>query len=515
MKRIVAFLLLLMLVVAAVVAQPRSESPVNQARQAGSAPVQGSRDSRGEDDRFEGVRDFIRKQMVERQVPSIAVAVARQGQIIWEEGFGWANREDRIPATPHTIYSLASISKPITATGLMILKERGKVALDRPVNDYLGESKLKVRIGNPADATLGRVLNHTSGLPLHYQFFYEDEPYRRPSMDETILRYGHAVTAPGERYQYSNLGYGLIDYAISRVSGKSYADFMKTEVFLPLGLTRMSVDIEPALEKYQAIRYGTDGRPIPFYTFDHAGGSAIYASAHDLVRFGMFHLKARLPDQKAILKDETLDEMQRPTADMGSGQGYGIGWITENRGRRRLVQHTGGMGGVATILAMLPEERIVIAALANSSSGLPRQLAEEIIAVLVPDAAPPAPNPQALNPTEPFMAPSQLKGTWKGTIHTYKGDVALTLEFKESGDAHAQLGSQLKTLVNNMSLKDGYLTGRMMGDIGTEDADRMPYTLVLSLKLRGDALNGAITALSLPAKRVGNALSHWVELKKQ
>jgi len=514
MKRSVAFLLLLMLVVAAVGPQPRSESSVNQARQVRSAPVQGSRDSRGEDDRFEGVRDFIRKQMIERQVPSIAVAVARQGQIIWEEGFGWANREDRILATPHTIYSLASISKPITATGLMILKERGKFDLDRPINDYLGQGKIKVWIGNPADTTLRRVLNHTSGLPLHYQFFYEDEPYRRPSMDETILRYGHAVTAPGERFQYSNLGYGLIDYVISRASGKSYADFLKTEVFLPLGLTRMSVDIEPALEKYQAIRYGTDGRPIPFYTFDHVGGSAIYASAHDLVRFGMFHLKARLPDQKAILKDETLDEMQKPTADMGNGLGYGIGWITENRGRLRLVQHSGGMGGVATILAMLPEEKIVIVALANSSSGLPRQVMEEIIAALIPDAArkQPAPNPEALSSTEPF---SQLRGTWKGTIHTYKGDVALTLEFKESGDVHAQLGSQLKTLVNNVSLKDGYLTGRMMGDIGTEDANRMPYTLVLSLKQRGDALNGAITALSLPAKRVGNALSHWVELKKQ
>jgi CubicO group peptidase (beta-lactamase class C family) len=474
--------------------------------------IQASGEAGHENGRFAGVRDFIRKELVERQLPSLAVAVARDQQILWEEAFGWADRENRIPATPHTIYSLASISKPITATGLMILKERGKIDLDRPVNDYLGESKIRVRVGAASDATVRRILNHTSGLPLHYQFFYQDEPYRRPSMDETILRYGNAVTAPGERYQYSNLGYGVIDYVIARTSGESYSDFMKKEVFLPLGLTRMSVDIGPGLERYQAIRYGADGLPIPFYEFDHPGGSAIYASVYDLVRFGMFHLKARLPDQKRILSDQSLDEMKRPTAEVGAGAGYGIGWLTEDRGGHRLVQHSGGMGGVATILILLPDEKIVIAALGNSSSSLPRESADMILSVLVPDARrQTAPSPPQ---SPPFKPTSRLLGIWTGTIHTYKSEIPLTLDFKQSGDVHARLGSQLKTLINNVSFRDDYFTGSMMGDIGTEDANRLPYTLTLSLKLRSNLLNGAATAISLPGKRVGNALSHWVELKK-
>ena len=81
---------------------------------------------------FDGVRALIQRQMTERQVPSVAVAVARDGRIVWEEAFGWADRENRVPATAHTLYSLASISKPITATALMILKERGLIDLDRP-----------------------------------------------------------------------------------------------------------------------------------------------------------------------------------------------------------------------------------------------------------------------------------------------------------------------------------------------------------------------------------------------
>lgn len=465
---------------------------------------------------FDSVREFIKQQLTERRLPSVSVAVARDGQIIWEEAFGWADTEKRVPATPHTMYSLASISKPITATGLMILKERGRIELDRPINDYLGEAKIAVRVGNPAEATVRRVANHTAGLPLHYQFFYQDELYRAPSRDETIRRYGNCVTAPGEDFEYSNLGYGILDHVITRVSGRDYADFMREEVFAPLGLTHMSVDIGPGLEKYQAFRYSADGSPIPFYGFDHPGGSAVYASAHDLVRFGMFHLKAHLSDQKAILKDETIDEMQKATAEMGSNTGYGIGWITnEYPGGRRSVSHSGGMGGVSTLLRLYPAEKIAIVVLSNASSNLPGQVMERIVAIVAPEAAR-KPDAQNQPPQEQVFKPSsELLGAWQGKVHTYKGELSFKLLFQPDGDVHAQLGSQLKTLLNRARFKDGYLSGSFAGDIGTEDANRTKYTLTLSLKLRGDVLNGAITAQSAPGRRVGNALTHWVDLKKE
>jgi CubicO group peptidase (beta-lactamase class C family) len=466
-------------------------------------------------DSFDGVRALIQRQMTERQVPSVAVAVARDGRILWEEAFGWADRENRVAATAHTMYSLASISKPITATALMILKERGLIDLDRPINDYLGEAKINVRIGDPAAVTVRKVANHTAGLPLHYQFFYEDEPYRAPSRDETILRYANTVTAPGERYHYSNLGYGILDYVISRVSGKSYPDFMRTEVFVPLGLTRMSVDVDAALQKQQAVRYGTDGLPIPFYGFDHPGGSAIYASAHDLVRFGMFHVKSRLPDQKPILSDVAIDEMQKATADAGAGQGYGIGWMmSDYAGGRRSVSHTGGMGGVSTSLRLFPAEKIVIVVLTNAGSHpVAGQVMDEIVKAVLPDAVRKPAGP--FTPPPAFEPSAELVGTWSGLVHTHKAAVPLTLTIHKDGDVHARLGSQLETLLNRVSLANGYLTGTMMGDIGTDDASRTPHTLSVTLKLRGTVLVGGMTALSLPAKRVGNALTHWVELKKE
>jgi CubicO group peptidase (beta-lactamase class C family) len=469
---------------------------------------------------FAAVRSLIQSRLVEQSIPSLAVAVARDGQLIWEEGFGWADRENRRPATEHTLYSLASISKPITATALMVLKHRGQIDLDRPINDYLGTAKIKAWVGDAKDATVRRVANHTAGLPLHYQFFYADEPYRRPAMDETIRRYGHLVRPPGERFVYSNLGYGVLDYVIARVSGRSYADFLRQEVFLPLGMTRASVDIGPGLEPFAATRYGSDGLPIPFYDFDHPGGSAIFCSAHDLVRFGLFHLKAHLPDQKPILSDDHIEAMQTPTSNQGVAAGYAIGWNVNERSGFRQVSHSGGMGGVSTVLTLVPSEKLAVAVLCNTATDLPAVVQERILATLLPSyrsswVPPPALRNLLERATAVLPGPGHLTGEWRGTVHTYKAAVPLTLWFKESGDIHVQLGDQLKTLLNRVVFRGNELTGLMMGDLGTEDANRRPYDLRLELAQRGDTLTGAVIAISRPGQRVGNAIGHPVELKKR
>jgi CubicO group peptidase (beta-lactamase class C family) len=455
---------------------------------------------------FAPVRAFIQEKLTERRLPSVAIAVARDGRILWEEGFGWADRENRLRATEHTLYSLASISKPITATGLMILKQDGRVDLDKPVNQYLGSARLRGFAGDANAATVRMVANHTSGLPLHYQFFYADEPYQPPSMDETIRRYGILVTPPGEHYEYSNIGYGILDHVISQVSGRPYEDFMREHVFLPLGLTHMSVHIGRGLEKHAAQRYGGDGLPIPFYRFDHTGASAVYASAHDLVRFGMFHLKTRLADQKRILSDRTIAEMQQ-------GENYGIGWSLAERYGYRTVSHNGGMGGVATTLMLVPSERIAVVALANASDSLPMEAAHRALNVLLPrwrTAAASGPRPEP-----DFKPPAELLGSWSGTLTTHKSEQPFTLRVLESGDVHVRLARQLRALLNMVSFEDGFLRGRMAGDIDTDDAARTRHIIQLKLKLRGRTLNGSATAMSMPGKRAGNALTSWLALKKE
>lgn len=478
---------------------------------------------------FDRVRGLIRATLVNKRLPSLAVAVARDGQIVWEEAFGWANREARELATPHTLYSLASISKPITITALMILVERGLIDLDRPINDYLGTARLQGRAADAAGATVRRVASHTAGLPLHYHFFYEGDPYSPPTMDETIRRYGTIVYPPGEDYVYSNLGYGLLGYVVERVSGRPFADFLREEVFLPLGLTRAALGIAPGLEPYQALRYGSDGVAYPFYDFDHPGGSAVFASAHDLLRFGMFHLKVHLQDQKAILSDASVDAMQVPAPGGKHGDGYGLGWgiKADDRGYST-VSHSGGMGGVNTILRLVPSERIAIVALANAECSLPFDIASEILGVLLPDygarlaadlAAPKKKEQES--PPQPWKPQRDLLGEWQGTISTYAGDRPLTLRIRKDGDLHARIGDGLWTLVNDARWEKDALLGRMLGDIGTDDTAKRRYLLHLRLRRFGKKLGGAITAMTeqereggAPGLRYGNALSHWAELTR-
>lgn len=471
------------------------------------------------DDPFEAVRQRIEQQLVERQIPSLAVAVSKDGKLLWEEGFGWANRESRVAATEHTPYSLASISKPITATGLMVLMQRGLVDLDRAVNDYLDDAKIVAPIGKAADATLRRLANHTSGLPLHYHFFYVDEDYQRPAFAESLRRYGTLVTSPGERYQYANFGYGVLDHIIARKSGMSYADFMRREVFLPLAMTRSSVHLPPGLEGQAAVRYAHDQTPLPLYDFDHPGASAVFSSAHDLVRFGMFHLQQRQADQQAILGSSSIEEMQKPTAQVGDGRQYGIGWfIDDDEHGYQTVSHTGGMGGVRTRLTLVPKEGIVVAALCNYTTSFPLEITREILATVLPEygiswrkSDDHEPN---AHPSEP-SCPPELVGYWAGEVTTYGGARRLELWARPDGQVLARLSGGLTTLLNNSRLSDGELTGVFLGDIGTDDADRRPNHLHLRVKLRGETMNGSLTAISLQARKPGNALSYWTELRRE
>ncbi len=484
---------------------------------------------------FNAIQKQIEQLVAKGEVPSLSVAVARDGKIIWEKGFGLADREKNIPATEHTKYRLASISKQLTATGLMILVEKGLINLDNPINDYLGEARLKARVGDAKDATVRRVVSHTSGLPLHSQHFYDNESNQPPPMDETIRRYGNLVTAPGERYQYSNLGYGLLGYVISRASGKSYADFMREEVFVPLGMDRTSVHVGHGLEDGQAVNYSADGMAVPPYNSDSPGASAIISSAHDLIRFAMFHLKNDLPDQKVIITEATIDEMQQPSPETGpieewecDGSGYGIGWvISTTKDNLRAVRHDGGTIGVSTALTLVPEENLAVAILSNTNTQWRGAILIGILRTLLPNKLKdfPAPPDQAAKMPQ-FSPDKELVGLWKGHVHTYEREIPLVLDIRVSGSVYTTMGDQSRTILQNVSYRDHphrfknagggfFLRGWIQGELETADVKRgQPYNLSLELKLRDNVLNGSLIAFS-QRKFYTGPLTHWVELRRK
>ncbi|MDQ3906904.1 MAG: beta-lactamase family protein [Acidobacteriota bacterium] len=464
---------------------------------------------------------MIRERLARQNLPSVSVAVARGGRVIWEESFGWADRERRVRATPDTMYTLGSLAKPMTATAVMLLRERGLLDLDRPINDYLGDAKIVARVGDAAGATVRRVAQHTAGLPGYYETFYPDEPDKPPPMDEVIRRYGQIVFPPGERFNYSNLDYGILGHVVSRVSGKTYADFMRAEVFRPLGMTRSCVIDCAGLEKFRATRYFIDGSRLADYTTPHPAAADVYSSVHDLIRFGMFHLKAHLADQKRLLTDEAIDEMQRRTVAMGGPNLYGIGWVVgrDAKGRRR-VGHGGAGAGVDTQLTLLPDERLAVAVLINTNidQHISGEIADAVLNLIL-DGKVETQTPSAATGSQSTSAkdsglPGKLIGTWRGFVHTYRRDLPVALWFDESGEVHAQLANQPRLLVSNARLENGTFTGRMLtGDIGTPDANRRPYYLDWNVVLRGDVLDGVLYAIGHNPSR-GVFLGHWVELKR-
>lgn len=476
-------------------------------------------------DEFDSVREQITKGLEEQKVAALSVAVAKDGKFVWQQGFGQANLEKKTPATEHTMFSLASISKPITATALMMLVEQGKINLDKPINDYLDDdAKVEAFLGNPRNATVRRVAEHGSGLPLHYQFFYEHEPYRRPPMSVTIRRYAKLVQPPGESFLYSNLGYGILDHIIAKQAGKPFAKVLRDDLFEPLGMTHAAIDVPDDLKEFAAERYTKDLDPIPFYDFDHPGASAVFCSAHDLATFGMFHLGQLPPAKQKLLDPETLAQMHRPTQPVPERDHdcyYSIGWlICKDEHGHEIHYHTGGMGGVRTILGIVPSEGLVVVVLTNSEQNLYREVCTSIFDELLPGYRETRLENEKQKVEESpednsWIAREKFVGNWAGAIHTYEGkrkarlvigsDGAMTLKI-DDGPAHP---------VDKAKLEHGYFTGVTLGDLRTEDDNRQEYDLNLRLRMRGDRLTGSIVSKNLPRPIVGNGLSHWIDLARE
>ncbi len=470
--------------------------------------------------RFAKALALIQEKMKKEGLPSISVAVAQDGKIIWEESWGFANIEKRIPATPRTMYSLASVTKPFTAAAVMILAERGLVDLDAPANRYLGDAKLAGY--QPEADTVRRLLQHTAGLPMHWNLIGKDEAYSRPRMEETIRRYGILVAPPGEAFNYSNLGYGILEHIIARVSGRNYEDFLKQEIFAPLGMDRSTVLLDPGREAGVALGYGAGQEPFPVFDFDHRGASAAFCSAHDLARFAMFLLGDRLPGQKKILGRKAILTMQSERDPCVPGSIYAMGWSSFVNSGVHFVSHSGGMLGVGARLTLLPEKDVVCVVLTN---GAPTMMGTELWDVeweILKAAVPGFPDAAAISAPSPapavFIPPDPLVGVWQGRIRTGAADVSAKLTVDKSGQVRLELDGQesaaltVPTPLGSLRFSGNVLQVQFMAGLATPDTARSPHILLLTLTLRGDRLDGAASAVAFNQRF---CYPHWIEFERQ
>jgi CubicO group peptidase (beta-lactamase class C family) len=469
---------------------------------------------------IEQLRSQFRAYLAETGAPSVAVGVAKEGEILWEEGFGYADKDRKTPASAFTMYSVGSISKPMTATAVMMLAERGLIDLNKPANAYLAEPGIRPYAGNAEDATVKRVLHHTAGLPMYWHFF-DGEPARRPSPEQIEQHFGILTSPPGDRYEYSNLGYSLLATIVERVSGKDFPEFVQEEIFEPLGLSRTAIFVEPPEADSVALRYIGNKDVSRFYDYHLRGASAVYASVHDLLRFGMFHLKNRLADQKQIISRETIEAMQETTDPKLPRSRYRIGWDVGERYGYNVVTHGGGMPGVRAMLLLVPPENIAVAVVSNGETIVLPKVYDAVLAAILPDYADRLRKQQpGQDPGKPgpFVPPSTLIGEWCGKIVTYRESIPVELSCRSDGAIrlmlrpNTALAKDVADLAGVPRFQNGMFIVNFRTELPMEEAGRSPYTTYLKMKLSDATLSGFALAV---CEKETFGLPSYIELTRK
>ncbi len=399
--------------------------------------------------------------------------MSQGGRIVWEEGFGWANRKAGLKVTPRTPFSLASLTKPFTATTLMTLVANGKVSLDGPANKYLANSRIESLDGNADAVTVRQLGAHVSGLPTMFEG-YDRHEFKLALSPERLLRdYGRLAYPPGSCYEYSNIGFAALGVIAERLTGRDLGTLLTERVLTPLGLLDSFFDTDVARLSTGAARYDPSGNQIPYYTTSTPASGELYASAHDLARFAMFNMKNRVPGQQRILDDRWIDELHKPVFMGPTGVATTFGWST---GRLQsglpIVSKNGGQPGVATILHMVPSENLACLVLTNRSDGrkLASSVCNQVLATYLSEWQPPEEGSGPAN--SPFVMTPGFSGLWQGTLRNGGAKMQVRLSIESSDSATLALGDKSAERITGMQSEGEAFTGVSAGLIDSPDAMR-------------------------------------------
>jgi CubicO group peptidase (beta-lactamase class C family) len=460
---------------------------------------------------FEPVRDRILQAIANGRATGVAVAVAYQGRIVWEEGFGWANRETGVKVTPRTPFSLASITKPFTTTTVMTLVAEGKVSLDEPANKYLSRSKIEGANGNADGATVQRLGAHASGLPTMFET-YQDRHAQSP---DTLLRdYGRLAYPPGSCYEYSNIGFAALGEIASNLTDTELGTLMTQRVLAPLGLNDSFFDTNIARLPTGAVRYDDSGNPIPYYTTSTPASGELYSSAHDLARFAMFNMKNLGDARTRILDERWIDELHKPVFIGRSGVSTTFGWFLAHlKSGVPVILKNGGQPGVATVLYMIPSENLACLVLTNRSDGreLAHSVCDQILVSYLPEWI--APEENAELPPSRFLVTREFGGRWAGTLMDGGARMRVRLEIESSDSATFALDEKPAEKITEMQSEGMGFIGTSTGLIESADAIRnQARTLKIKLiphegKLVGRVIAEGGKAGSLPSVMLPYVLS--------
>ena len=325
------------------------------------------------------VDDYVKAQMERQRIPGISIVVIKDQKIIKSMGYGLANVELNVAATPDTVFKIGSVSKQFIATGILLLVQDGKISLDDNISKFLD--------GTPEawkPITIRHLLTHTSGIIREAPGF---DPLKIQN-DADVIKTAYSLPlrfTPGEKYEYCNVGYFTLAEIISRVSGKPWGDFLHERVFAPLGMnsTRATnmTDLVPNRANGYIWRNGKYQNAAIYFAVRPSG--ALLSTVLDLAKWD-----AAL-DAGKILKQPTLDQAWTPVKlNSGNTHPYGFGWELAPVAGHKQINHGGSLPGFRAQLTRLVDHKVTVAVLTNGDNANAAAIAVGVANFYVPGLLP-------------------------------------------------------------------------------------------------------------------------------
>lgn len=336
-------------------------------------------------------------------IPGVSVSVISNGKMIFRKGYGLANLEYNIPSGPSTAYQVASVSKQVTAFAVLLLESQGKLSLNDNVSKYIPEMPDYAK-----SITLRHLLFHTGGLRDYWEVLsasgwrYDDIITRNQVLD-LICRQKGLTSRPGYEEIYTNTGYVLLAEIVSRVSGKSFAEFARENIFKPLKMNHTVVlDDNEAIVKNVACSYHLSDGAYKKSVINSSitGSTNLYTTVDDM---GLWALNFEKP---VVGNPEMIRKMlTRGTLDNGDSINYAMGLNTGPYRGFMLIGHVGAEAGYRSFFGMFPAQDVAITVLSNNAEADPTSLGLKIADILLKDKF--APEVTSEVSVKPAAAPSQ------------------------------------------------------------------------------------------------------------
>lgn len=324
--------------------------------------------------KFEGEVDQILKDW---KVPGVGIAIVKGDKTIYAKGFGYKDMETKTPVTENTLFAIGSSSKAFTAAAVCLLAGKEQLDLDEPIKTYLPDFELQDEYSTKK-MTPRDLLCHRSGLPRHDFVWYGSSKSRKELF--SVLRHLEPTASFRGQWQYQNLMFMSAGYLVEKVSGQSWEEYTKKQIFEPLEMHTANFSVEDSQKsKDFALPYNEEEeqlKKMDFRNIDAIGpAGSINASVKEMANWIALQLNGGTFKGKKIIPARFIAEMQKPqmvmpgnTTDETLYSSYGLGWmITPYRGHL-VVHHGGNIDGFSAMVALLPKDSMGFVILTNKNA---------------------------------------------------------------------------------------------------------------------------------------------------